>query len=608
MLRKNFRCFAVAPLDDTDCQITQQNQYLPCKYLTCGHWLTLKDDPTTHCGRRNQLIKLIVFILIPCIGLFVQSAFTVVGSIQSIDDANNIEKIVNFSVDCSHLVHVLQIERGMSALYVSSNYSDQVFQQLIQIHATTDTNYSSLACFFDNNTEMFDHVVEVRNYLAFNRQKITNRSQSANEVVTFYTDTIAVIIKNIWQKIQQFKHDELWKSLVSFQLLMAAQEETGAERAIGSTYFAQTSLNPQSHARYIQKNTRGQTLLYTCFKYSTIAYNYYIINISQSTFAKTISKQRNQIIDNIPHQPSVVAGTYWFNNMTRYITSLYGINNRITNNIMARLEESKARANGNLTLVILLLGVICFVCPSLLFLLYRLMSNMQNLAKDLSQRTNQLNQERQRADNLLNQMMPPSVADRLKKNLSFPAQSFDDVTIYFSDIVGFTRICHSSTPIQVINMLNTIYSTFDKKIEQFIAYKMETVGDAYMVVSGLPTALVEKRHAAEIANFSLAIQRGFHDIRVPHMQNCFIQFRTGIHSGPCAAGIVGSKAPRYCLFGNTVNTASRLETNGEASKIHISKKTKENLDFIGGYITTSRGLVSMKGLGEMETFWLIGKA
>lgn len=532
MLRENFRCFAVAPIYDWDNQITQQNQYQPSKYLACGHWLTLKDDPTTNYGRRNQLIKLIVLILIPCIGLFIQSAFTVVASIQSIHDADNIEEIVKFSIGCSELVHSLQIERGISVLYVSSNFSDQVLEQLLRIRAATDTTYPVFPCFFVNNqTSSFDHIAEVRKYLALNRQEISDQLRTANEVIAFYTDMIVVITNQIRQRIQQFKHIELWKSLVSFQLLIAAQENTGVERAIGSTYFTQTSLDPDTHARYIQKNTRSETFLNTSFTYSVIAYNYYKTNISKSALAKTISEQRNKILQNIQHQPSVEAGTIWFNNMTSYISGLYAVSTKVTNNIITRSEKWKATAHRKLTLVVLLLAIICFVCPLLLFLLYRLMSNMQDLAKDLSQRTDQLNQERQRADNLLYQMMPPTVADRLKTNLSFPAESFDDVTIYFSDIIGFTRICHGSTPIQVVNMLNTIYSTLDKKVEQFQAYKMETVGDAYMVVSGLPTVLPDKRHAAEIANFSLAIQCGFHDLRVPHIQNCFIQFRTGIHSG-----------------------------------------------------------------------------
>lgn len=162
-----------------------------------------------------------------------------------------------------------------------------------------------------------------------------------------------------------------------------------------------------------------------------------------------------------------------------------------------------------------------------------------------------------------------------------------------------------STPLQVVNFLNDLYTVFDRIIRGYDVYKVETIGDAYMVVSGLPIKNGD-RHAGEIASMSLELLHAVKQHRIAHRPNETLKLRIGMHTGPVVAGVVGLTMPRYCLFGDTVNTASRMESNGEALKIHISSKCKEALDKLEGYVTEKRGLVNMKGKGEVVTYWLIG--
>lgn len=129
-----------------------------------------------------------------------------------------------------------------------------------------------------------------------------------------------------------------------------------------------------------------------------------------------------------------------------------------------------------------------------------------------------------------------------------PPESFDMVTIYFSDIVGFTTISAYSSPFEVVQLLNDLYTMFDDICNDFDVYKVETIGDAYMVVSGLPIRNGNK-HAGEIATMALNLLYHCGQFKIGHLPGIPLRLRIGLHSGACVSGVVGSKMPRYCLFG-----------------------------------------------------------
>ncbi|XP_055479239.1 guanylate cyclase D [Psammomys obesus] len=244
------------------------------------------------------------------------------------------------------------------------------------------------------------------------------------------------------------------------------------------------------------------------------------------------------------------------------------------------------------------------VADSMLRMLEKYSQSLEGLVQE---RTEELELERRKTERLLSQMLPPSVAHALKMGTTVEPEYFNQATIYFSDIVGFTTIAALSEPIEVVGFLNDLYTLFDAVLDSHDVYKIETIGDAYMVASGLPRRN-GSRHAAEIANMALDILSRAGDFRMRHAPEVPIRVRAGLHSGPCVAGVVGLTMPRYCLFGDTVNTASRMESTGLPYRIHVSRSTVQALLSLDeGYKIDVRGQTELKGKGLEETYWLTGK-
>ncbi|XP_058245525.1 uncharacterized protein LOC131352951 [Hemibagrus wyckioides] len=288
-----------------------------------------------------------------------------------------------------------------------------------------------------------------------------------------------------------------------------------------------------------------------------------------------------------------------------FIFALRNIQKCFLSRTTAVLKLKSRNVSSSISLKICLLTIACLIYPIVLLSFKQMTGWIQDYAHTLKEKTEDLKKQRQLAEDLLHQMLPKSVAKQLRKNRHVEAESYESVTIFFSDIVGFTAISASCTPLQVVEMLNNLYMCFDTRIDSYDVYKVETIGDAYMVVSGLPERNGDK-HADEIAKMSLDLVAAVRQVSIPHMPNKRLQLRAGIHTGPCVAGIVGYKMPRYCLFGDTVNTASRMESTSLPQKIHASSATYLALMKDNAYELQLRGEIEVKGKGKMNTYWLIG--
>ncbi|CAH8545840.1 unnamed protein product [Schistosoma mattheei] len=186
-------------------------------------------------------------------------------------------------------------------------------------------------------------------------------------------------------------------------------------------------------------------------------------------------------------------------------------------------------------------------------------------------------------------------------------QTFDNVTLLLSDVVGFTTICSGLAPLEVVGLLNKLYSVFDGLTEKHKVYKVETIGDAYMIASGCPSRT--DYHAPFIAEMALDMVESVQTVKDESKEPPeSLRIRVGVHSGPAVAGVVGVKMPRYCLFGSTVTTSELMEQTSSPQRIQVSVKAYENLLKYGVYDLTEKGRVELKDGGTILTYWLNGRS
>ncbi|MDB9312507.1 adenylate/guanylate cyclase domain-containing protein [Spirulina sp. CS-785/01] len=232
---------------------------------------------------------------------------------------------------------------------------------------------------------------------------------------------------------------------------------------------------------------------------------------------------------------------------------------------------------------------------------FKARQQLENAYYELETEQEKLAQEKERSERLLRNILPESIACQLKQESQTIAETYKEVTVLFADLVNFTELSEHLSARELVTLLNAIFSRFDQLSEQYQLEKIKTIGDAYMVVAGLPEP--REDHAQAVAAIALAMQE---TLREFNQQNGYsLNLRIGIHTGEVVAGVIGLKKFAYDLWGDTVNTASRMESHGMAGKIQVSQATYQYLK--SHYHCQQRGIIPIKGKGEMQTYFLLAQ-
>ena len=273
------------------------------------------------------------------------------------------------------------------------------------------------------------------------------------------------------------------------------------------------------------------------------------------------------------------------------------------------LDTITQKTRGGLkNIFLLLVGLSVLGILGLSLSISRLRQNAKQLEQRVRERTAQLQEtnielvkEQEKCDRLLLNILPESIATKLKDGQNSIADAFAEVTILFADIVGFTVLSSQISPEELLTFLNEIFSAFDSLTEKYGLEKIKTIGDAYMVVGGLPNP--STNHAECIAEMALDMQQELVKFNAKHHST--INIRIGINTGPAIAGVIGTKKFIYDLWGDAVNTAARMESHGLPGTIQVTKSTYDILR--NKYLFEDRGIIHVKGKGDMNTYLLGGR-
>lgn len=213
-----------------------------------------------------------------------------------------------------------------------------------------------------------------------------------------------------------------------------------------------------------------------------------------------------------------------------------------------------------------------------------------------------ITREKKRSEELLLNILPEETANELKAKGHADAKMIDLVTVLFTDFKGFTQLSEKLTPRELVDEINECFSAFDRIMGKYGVEKIKTIGDAYMAAGGLPSP--NDTHALDVVKAAIEIQRTMNEIaeRKRNEGKLFFEIRIGIHTGPVVAGIVGIKKFQYDIWGDTVNTASRMESSGEVGRVNISEVTYEYVKDI--FPCEYRGKVAAKGKGEISMYFV----
>ncbi|XP_037028069.1 uncharacterized protein LOC119068546 [Bradysia coprophila] len=562
-------------------------------------------------GSRIQLFQMIILPFIPILALIIQTSFMLNDILIYRMECTEIETQVSVATDLGKLVTRLQLERSEVAFFIFTNGST-LRSNLPQRFGVTDQAINKLSALQDssipikaveNGMEIFLNRSEFHSRLKDFRQKISSEESSITEVMDWYTAINGGLLDHLSKQIKETDNSGVWRHLVGFKNLLRSIECYGIASVHGINYFGRGVLGYENYVAYIRNDILGRDLLNGSLYYVPALKILYKNLTRVMPDYGHLRNWSNIILKNTRINSSIENAVNYFDVMSTYLDELRKIQRELRHQIRNDVTAKIRRASNSEAVGISILVVVLLVSPVIIFLVRNAANTIQMYADNLSIKAKELKREKKKSDTLLFQMLPLSVATQLKQTRKVPAEYYDDVTIYFSDIVGFTEIAAECTPLEVVTFLNSIYKVFDSRIECYDVYKVETIGDSYMVASGLPIKN-GKKHISEIATMALDLLDATNLFKIPRRPSETLQIRSGIHCGSCVAGIVGTKMPRYCLFGDTVNTASRMETTGEALRIHITSEMNDALAAIGGFKTEHRGLIDVKGKGLMNTFWL----
>ena len=393
------------------------------------------------------------------------------------------------------LVHRLQVERDVSVLYLSAIGSGTKSFLLAEYAKTDDIleritwpiglpNQSQEVMFLSKRNFEF--------YLQEHRRLINTNSFSIHDEISFYSGSIETMITWLYNTITESKFSIVWKILVAYQKLASAKENLGVERALGTMFFAKGGFVERSYFENYNKRLHSfRAYMKSVGMYSNIVNEIYNRkrNNFPANFSSIINDFRHEIQGGVQSNIMVDPrkARYFFDNMTIYLDTLFEVQSEMAVYVLGKFNDAIDDLTLEVSINAVLLILVILICPVVVIGTENLTTSIHTYALTLVSKTKELRNEKMRTDGLLYQMVPKQVAHLLKRKKKVNAEYFKTVTICFSDIYDFDLLTVELTPMEMVELLNTLYNTVDEILDEYEIYKVETINDCYMVASGIYT-------------------------------------------------------------------------------------------------------------------------
>ena len=564
------------------------------------------------------MLGLIILPLFPILTLIIQNGFSLSHLVTSKSDMIVNEVFVRESEEISDTIQKLQEERAYAVYLISltTNNGPNISlhsQRIKETFIKTDLVLSKISNWqTDENDIRFDSQLRFQIRLEdFRELFLKSATASADEdiiaipttiqdIMLYYNSLNDVLMNQLSVKISKVKTKDVWRYVVAYESLVRVIEHIGREIMFGVLYTLNKKLDEDESKEVYEEQQLSQDYLEMTQSFiPSVAGTIKLAQSDQDFLIYASFKMEN---GQMTLSENKTSAQYYYSSIA-YVKKIQDAKNQIRDEINKSVHEQVKLSDRQQAIGILILVIVLIVSPFMILLSRNAVQTIQIFSKSLQKKSADLRTERKKTEKLLYKMLPEIVADGLK-NGNTTTETFKSATIGFINIDDFSTLTKMHSPIEVINILNEIYTVFDSRLDLFNVYKVETINDSYLVASGLPKR--NETHCREIAGLCLDITKTCQTLDI--QPELTVRVSAGVHSGLVVAGIVGSKMPRYCLFGDTVNIASRMQSTGEPGRIQITSATRTLLETQGDdFQCEVRGVIEVKGKGSMETYWLVSQ-